>query len=328
MFSRPLRDPDTPIRETDTDAAIARLSAVRKHYLQDPFISLFISQSQFIPPRPPLINLGTYVRSKIIDDLIIDWARVMTNSSTPFQIVSLGAGSDTRFWRLAVSLVLNIFMLCRDKRPNSLGWATKQRHNYILRGIDLRNLTDFAQTTSLLDPSVPTLVLAECVLVYMTKEQSNALLKHLTDTFSCVGAIVYEMYGLNDDFGRVMKANLKTRHLTLPGIDAYVTLNDQISRFLHTGFTRGHALSLKTLRYDYVESEEHQRYVRYNFKKREQPDDGRLNKLEFLDEVEELDLVLNHYAISWGLKPSELLEETIQKGTADWGVTRKTSTIE
>lgn len=104
MRNRLDRDPDAAIRETDSDAAIARLSAVNKHYLHDPFINLFISQSQFIPPRPPLINWGTYIRSKIIDDLIVDWARIVNtlSSGSSFQIVSLGAGSDTRFWRLVV----------------------------------------------------------------------------------------------------------------------------------------------------------------------------------------------------------------------------------
>lgn len=106
MFNRPsrsTRDPDASIRETDSDATIARLSTVRKGYLHDPFIDFFVPPSQHSPLRPPLINLGTHVRSKIIDDLIIDWARVMHITGSPFQIVSLGAGSDTRFWRLAVS---------------------------------------------------------------------------------------------------------------------------------------------------------------------------------------------------------------------------------
>lgn len=150
-----------------------------------------------------------------------------------------------------------------------------------MQGVDLRNTTDFSEAIKLLDPSLPTLVISECVLVYMTKAQSDALLRHFTETFSCIGAIIYEMYGLNDDFGRVMKANLKVsikhefiadfspsdvnniqaRNLTLPGIDAYATLNDQVSRFLQTGFARGQARSLKTLRYQCIDDEERSRYV-------------------------------------------------------------------
>lgn len=46
----------------------------------------------------------------------------------------------------------------------------------------------------------------------------------------------------------------------------------------------------------------------------------RISKLEFLDEIEELDLVLAHYAISWGL----FLEKS-DSGTTwgTWGLTQK-----
>lgn len=48
------------------------------------------------------MNLGTFVRSSAIDTLVEDWLVLAENEGTKCQIVSLGAGSDTRFWRLAV----------------------------------------------------------------------------------------------------------------------------------------------------------------------------------------------------------------------------------
>lgn len=47
---------------------------------------------------------------------------------------------------------------------------------------------------------------------------------------------------------------------------------------------------------------------------------ARISKLEFLDEIEELDLVLAHYAISWGL-----FLETPDLSTiwGAWGLTQK-----
>lgn len=42
----------------------------------------------------------------------------------------------------------------------------------------------------------------------------------------------------------------------------------------------------------------------------------RISELEMLDEVEELDLVLAHYAISWGTKDEN-------EATAAWGLTSK-----
>lgn len=92
-------DPDAAIRSTDGDAAQARLSAVRKGYLtDDPFISFFLARARFLPPRPPLINVGTFIRATAIDKLVNGWIE----ANDQVQIVSLGAGSDTRFWRLSV----------------------------------------------------------------------------------------------------------------------------------------------------------------------------------------------------------------------------------
>lgn len=100
--SPPRQDFDTPIRQTDSDAAVARLSAVQKRYINDPFVKYFVPRAQFQPPRPPLINIGTYVRTKGIDDLVEEWLKLAENTGKQCQIVSLGAGTDTRFWRIAV----------------------------------------------------------------------------------------------------------------------------------------------------------------------------------------------------------------------------------
>jgi [phosphatase 2A protein]-leucine-carboxy methyltransferase len=102
-------DPDAPTRATDNDAAIARLSAVRKGYLADPYIAALIPRAHLQQPRPPLINIGTYLRTRAIDLLLDDWFRLTGQHKV--QIVSLGAGSDTRFWRLAVRFFPPLFFL-------------------------------------------------------------------------------------------------------------------------------------------------------------------------------------------------------------------------
>ena len=64
----------------------------------------------------------------------------------------------------------------------------------------------------ILSPDLPTLLLFECVLVYVTPEASQALIQWFVDYFassSALGAVVYEMFGLNDSFGTVMVENLK-----------------------------------------------------------------------------------------------------------------------
>ena len=84
---------------------------------------------------------------------------------------------------------------------------------YHLMAADLRlpPSSSLEQLKSVLNPTLPTLVLCECVLVYMTVSQSSDLIQWFGDNFSAtsLGFIIYEMFGLNDPFGNVMKNNLK-----------------------------------------------------------------------------------------------------------------------
>jgi len=79
--------------------------------------------------------------------------------------------------------------------------------------ITLDSLLASPTTGLILSPSLPTLLLFECVLVYMSPAHSSALLRWFVDYFSkpgvALGSIVYEMFGLEDAFGRVMLNNLK-----------------------------------------------------------------------------------------------------------------------
>lgn len=86
---------DKAVRETDTDAAVSRLSAVNAGYMEDVYASYFVNRSQ---KRPPLINIGTFVRTWALDKLVHQF--LASNGYSKKQIVSLGAGTDTRFFRL------------------------------------------------------------------------------------------------------------------------------------------------------------------------------------------------------------------------------------
>ncbi|KIM40334.1 hypothetical protein M413DRAFT_73872 [Hebeloma cylindrosporum] len=323
---------DAPIRSTDNDAAVARLSAVQKQYLEDPFIKYLVPRAHLQPPRPPLINIGTYVRSSAIDVLVDQWLELSAVSGQRCQIVSLGSGSDTRFWRIAArragplkqhmqtyveidfpEITTKKAMAIRKRKdlmaglgdPNGVllaqgGTALHSPQYYLLPG-DLRQPPSellepmlFSPRengrAAILDPSLPTLLLFECVLVYMSPSSSSRLLEwfvqiHKRARTGALGCIVYEMFGLNDAFGRVMINNLRERQIYLPGAEPYPTSESLLDRFLKTGFSAARALTLKEIRKSYIPSEELER----------------TSKLEFLDETEELDLVLAHYAISWGL---------------------------
>lgn len=75
----------------------------------------------------------------------------------------------------------------------------------------------------MLSSKLPTLLLFECVLAYMDPAASKALIRWFVDYFAAaagglLGGVVYEMFKLNDAFGRVMLNNLKVRNdISSPG---------------------------------------------------------------------------------------------------------------
>ena len=80
------------------------------------------------------------------------------------------------------------------------------------------DLRDFASSIAprlleLLDPALPTLVLAECVFIYLDPAHSESILSWCTSTLGSAGAgvmtVQYDPVGLDDSFGRVMIRNLQ-----------------------------------------------------------------------------------------------------------------------
>ncbi|KLO13678.1 leucine carboxyl methyltransferase [Schizopora paradoxa] len=316
------QDADAPIRATDSDASLARLSAVKKGYLTDPFIAHFVPRAQSQPSRPPLINIGTTIRSESIDDLVESWMKLCILEGLKCQIVSLGAGSDTRFWRIATGSHKDLVVKYIEadfaevtakkamtvKKSSTLmaslgdpstviiggGGTTLSSPVYNLLPADLRKppAEGMQAVIELLDKDVPTLLLFECVLAYISPELSSALIKHFASYFrdsAPLAGIVYEMFGLEDSFGRVMKNNLKARHVDLQGVAPYNTKASLPQRFLSLEFTMAKALTLFEIRRQYLSEEKSKS----------------MSQVEMLDEVEELDLVLSHYAITWGIKIPE-----------------------
>ncbi|KAG8876648.1 carboxy methyl transferase for protein phosphatase 2A [Tulasnella sp. 331] len=311
MFSPAPRraDPDAAIRSTDDDAAHSRLSAVRKGYLIDPYIELLIPRAHLVPSKPPLINIGTFLRSRAIDTLVQNWIKRQPDSQS-VQIISLGAGTDTRYWRLwesplrdriskyvevdfpevtgrkAMTILKNASLrdaLGRDPRIER-GGTMLSSPAYHLIPADLR--VDFddlcAALLSVMSVNIPVLVVAECIFPYMEPSISSTIIGWFATTFLDVGVVIYEMFGLEDSFGKVMRANMRERSVELPG--AYPTLESHQQRFLSLGFASAEGITLKNVRTSHISSSERER----------------ISHLEWLDELEEMELVLRHYIISWG----------------------------
>lgn len=83
-----------------------------------------------------------------------------------------------------------------------------------------------------IDKNLPTVFVAECVLVYLDKEYSDRLLKWISAQFHTAAFINYEQVNMDDRFGEVMIVNLKRRNTELRGVDACQSVDTQINRYL------------------------------------------------------------------------------------------------
>lgn len=104
--------------------------------------------------------------------------------------------------------------------------------SYHIVGVDLRNIDELANKLqqSEVDFSVPTIFLAECVLVYVEPQNSSNLLSWIASNFKSAVFVNYEQVNMNDRFGEVMLQNLRSRGCSLAGVEACLTLDTQVAR--------------------------------------------------------------------------------------------------
>lgn len=157
--------------------------------------------------------------------------------------------------------------------------------NYDLISADLRNPNelDSKLKTCKINFKLPTLIIAECVLVYMTLEHSSNLLKYFAENFEQAGFLNYEQCNLKDKFGDIMMANMQARECKLEGTDACSSLDSQIQRFINNGFTDTFTQVITMS--DFYSN------------KMDQAERRRIESIEFLDENELLFQLMDHYCI-------------------------------
>ncbi|PWY94727.1 leucine carboxyl methyltransferase [Aspergillus sclerotioniger CBS 115572] len=309
---------DRVVQGTDNDASVSRLSAVSLGYLQDAFAPALTAPGMETR-RLPIINRGTYVRTTAIDHLVTRFL----NSHPPQtqkQIISLGAGTDTRVFRLLsssprsnilyheIDFPVNTAAKIKFIRAAPLLQRVLGSHDdvvispandalhsssYHLHPLDLRSLSTSPRLPGL-DPTLPTLLISECCLIYLTPEEAGSVVRYFTEELlpstTPVGLIIYEPIRPDDAFGRTMVANLATRGIQLQTLQEFASLEAQRRRLRELGFVRGQAAADVDFLWE--------RWVPETEKER-------VAGLEMLDEMEEWRLLARHYCVAWGWRDGE-----------------------
>eukprot|EP01071_Lankesteria_metandrocarpae_P005572 Lankesteria_metandrocarpae@DN4044_c0_g1_i1.p1 len=324
------------VQATTDEATISKVSASEHGYYADPYISCFVSRNT---KRSPLINRGYYVRVAALRKIIKRFCSLFANC----QIVNLGAGLDSVAFFVAENCPSAVCFevdftpvvirksrvirrhtklqeligsprelsaeSCRDC-PDLGSMQSVQSKRLRLVPADLRDtaLLSKSLTACGFDSRVPTLFLAECVLIYMKASESDPVVQWASSAVSSASCFVtYEQINPHDAFGTVMMRNLLERGCPLRGIEKYPTLESQFKRYHSLGWTGSSALTMNQIYDTYLDRE----------------DVKRVEKLELFDEIEEWRLFGDHYFINvasndhWGTPPVEVSQHFLSLGDSN-----------
>uniref|UniRef100_A0A7I4DZ98 Leucine carboxyl methyltransferase 1 homolog n=1 Tax=Physcomitrium patens TaxID=3218 RepID=A0A7I4DZ98_PHYPA len=160
--------------------------------------------------------------------------------------------------------------------------------HYSLLPCDLRDLKtlDDAFTKAQLDAKLPTLILAECVLIYLEPTVSRQVVKWCAEKFETAAFVTYEQIHPDDAFGQQMLRNLESRGCPLLGLHDTPTLESKERRFTDLGWQRALAMDMDAIYHQQLDP----------------IDRGRIERLEIFDEFEEWNIMQAHYCVAYGVK--------------------------
>ncbi|KAK2739656.1 carboxy methyl transferase for protein phosphatase 2A [Myotisia sp. PD_48] len=342
-----MRANDKVVQETDNDASVSRRSAVELGYLHDPYAKLFTSDADV--RRYPIINRGeeklspltrniltspgTYVRTTAIDTLI---TRFLGTGKTKKQIISLGAGSDTRVFRLlsrhsdcelvyheldfpantstkiakilsSPSLLQALRIPTRDQISVSENNDALHSKHFHIHPVDLRSLSAGGPLQAV-DTTLPTLLISECCLIYLSPVEAINVISYFTNTLFPPSTGDHDENDGNDK-------QTKTEMTTPLALIIYEPFrpDDPFGRTMVANLA-ARGIKLQTLhRYGTPDAQrnrlrEHgflggQRvadvdFIWENWVSQDEKD--RVAGLEMLDEIEEWALLAKHYCVAWG----------------------------
>ncbi|GFO34240.1 tRNA wybutosine-synthesizing protein 4 [Plakobranchus ocellatus] len=295
---------ETAVQGTNDSSIVSKWSTAACGYFDDAFLQYFISKQS---RRAPLIHRGYYIRAAAFERIIKKFFQIFKN--TPKQIISLGAGFDSTYFRLKEADLLSDTFFCEIDFPDLVRRKRLLIENspelsnliqkwdapplsphielsctdYQLLGVDLTQLNTVEAALKMcgVNFDCPTLLLSECVMTYMTRRCSSELVKWAAETFELAVFGMYEQINPDDAFGLFMQTHFHSVGSPLKCINSFPSLQSQEDRFLNAGWIFSEALDMNTFYYECLDQAERQR----------------IESLETFDEYEELNLKYSHYFI-------------------------------
>ena len=108
----------------------------------------------------------------------------------------------------------------------------KNKNNYHLINCDITNNKLFSESLNNIKTGINdiTIVICECLLVYIDEKTTIEMLSSLVKRFDNIYLLQYDLIGPDDPFGNEMVENLKTRNIELRGFNDVKNIEDQINR--------------------------------------------------------------------------------------------------
>ncbi|XP_054158107.1 leucine carboxyl methyltransferase 1-like [Oppia nitens] len=284
---------------TNNEASRSKAAIASLNYVSDPFVGLFCRESPL--KRTPEINRGYYGRCRAVNHVIDQFCQRETSRA---QIVNIGCGFDALYWRLCresrefcrvvdvdtnqviaekvhtIDKCPELSRLLDDKSDRKgVCLHSSRYHAFGSDATKGRQLIHRLTTDCSVKTTDPILFVFECVLLYWTRDQTQTLVRTLATGFPSATFVVFDVIGKGDAFCHVMRESLSLRETPLLGSET--TLEDWKQTFLSNSCLHVKAWDMRTVYQQLLDSKDRQR----------------AESLEFLDETELLEQLLQHYCL-------------------------------